>query len=226
MTANQFNIREIIQSPQDGDFILAAFDGVLPHLASIGSGGQWGSQPFSERESSRGRINDWVVKSEAAQLGEGSEAVKLYIAEVEVDDDRDLSGLSVRTDEQGRRFLSVAAAGVREHWWPEYVKKLEPMKPIIEKADADGSAFYLEVLISDFRTGSARKGVGAALVQKVGEYSISRGAKLLFVDCWAGNNGNLVKFYTSQGFTPVADILEKKHDGEDWPGKVLRMDLV
>lgn len=194
MTANTFNIREICQNPQDGNFILAAFDSALPHLASVGSSGQWGSQPFSEREDSRERIMAWIHTSEAFRLGkEGSEPRRLYIAEVEVDGDRDLEGLSARTDVHGQRFLSVAAAGVREHWWPDYIKNMEEMKPIIEKADSDGNAFYLEILISDFRTGSARKGAGAALLDKVKDYSISRGAKVLFLDCWAGNNGNLVK---------------------------------
>ncbi|KAI5465222.1 acetyltransferase [Mariannaea sp. PMI_226] len=227
MSANTFNIREICQNPQDGEFLLAAFDGALPHLASIGSGDQWGSQPFSERTEYRDRINAWVPMSEACRLGiEGSEPLRLYIAEVQVGDDNvNLGGLSVRTDEQDRRFLSVAAAAIREHWWPDYLNKMEKMKPIIEKADADRNAFYLEVLISDFRTGSARKGAGAALMKKIKEYSISRGAKVLFMDCWAGNGGNLVKFYTSQGFTLVSDFLDERHDKSDWPGKLLRMDL-
>ncbi|KAI5458846.1 hypothetical protein BGZ63DRAFT_392157 [Mariannaea sp. PMI_226] len=102
---------------------------------------------------------------------------------------------------------------------------MDTVKPIIEKADADGDAFYLEVLISDFRTGSARKGAGAALVKKIKDYSVSRGAKVLFVDCWAGNDGNLVKFYTGQGFTPVSDFLVKRPDSGDWPGKLLRLNL-
>lgn len=196
MTSNKFHFRDVCENPRDGDFILAAFDASLPHLASIGSGGQWGTQPFSEKKESRDRAQGWIPASEAFRLGEeGAEAQKLYIAELKIGDDGHQypDGVSVRTDEEGRRFVSVAAALVREHWWPGYLKKIESLTPILDSADADGHAFYLEVLISDFRTGAARKGVGAALVEKIKAYSQSRGAKVLFVDCWAGNDEGLVK---------------------------------
>ncbi|KAH6657089.1 hypothetical protein BKA67DRAFT_532319 [Truncatella angustata] len=228
MSSTNFVIREICENPQDGDFILAAFDAALPHLASTGSSGQWGSQPFSERSGSHKRVHDWVAASEAFRLGrEGSAAMRLFIAEVEIHDDSDLdlAGLSVRRDAHGKRFLSVAAATVREHWWPGYIEKFEELKPIVDEANARGASFYLEALISDFRTGKARKGAGRALMQAIRDYSISRGAKELFLDCWAGNSGNLVKFYVANGFTPVADFLGKQDNKEDWPGKLLRLQL-
>jgi hypothetical protein len=116
---------------------------------------------------------------------------------VEAPDGLDLEGLSVRTDDHGNRFLSVGAAFVRDNGWPGYVKSHESTKSIFEKANADGEPFYVDFLISDFRTGTARKGAGAALLQKARAYSVSRGTKALYLDCWAGNGGSLVKYVSS-----------------------------
>lgn len=193
---NKFYIREECQNPTDGDFVLAAFDSALPHLAANGSGGQWGSIPFSERPESRQRMYGSVSLSEASRLNqEASEHGRLFIAEVETDRGSGLQGLSVRTDGHGNRFLSVAAAGVRDKWWAAYLKTHDSTKAIYEDAMADGKLCYVEVLISDFRTGAARKGAGAALLQRAKAYAISRGAKALYLDCWAGNGGSLVKYF-------------------------------
>ncbi|KEY73167.1 hypothetical protein S7711_04133 [Stachybotrys chartarum IBT 7711] len=226
MAETKFHIREVCHNPRDGDFILAAFDSALPHLASVGSGGQWGSTPFSERTEARQRAYDSISVSEASRLNqEGSEHGKLFIAEVEMNHDSDLQGLSFRTDDHGKRFLSVGAAFVRERWWPGYVKAHDSTKSIVENANANGVPYYVEILISDFRTGAARKGAGAVLLQEMKAYSISRGAKALYLDCWAGNDGNLVKFYTGQGFVKVADFLVEKPGSGGWPGSLLKVEF-
>ncbi|KAJ0109501.1 hypothetical protein J7T55_000427 [Diaporthe amygdali] len=223
---NKFHIREVCQNPTDGDFIVAAFDSALPHLASSGSGDQWGSTPFSERADYRQRIHDSVPLSEASRLNqEASEHGRLFIAEVETDNGSDLQGLSSRVDDHGNRFLSVGAAFVRENWWAGYLKAHNSTKPIYENAKTEGTFCYVEMLISDFRTGTARKGAGAALLQRARAYSISRGAKALYLDCWAGNGGTLVKFYTGQGFNKVADFSIERPDSDGWPGSLLKLEL-
>lgn len=204
MSGSRFHFRDVCR-PEDVDFILAAADSTLLHLASIGSGDQWGSTPFSEREDRVEQIQGWISSSEAYRLGQpGSQPHKLFIAEVEVPegDDTAFAGLSIRTDERGRRLASVGVAGVREHWWPKYVagpEGFESLQHVVKQAEAEGGFFYLDVLLSDFRASAARRGVGAALLEKAREYSVSRGAKVLFLDCWAGNSGNLVK-YRNPGF--------------------------
>ncbi|KAK6201925.1 hypothetical protein LQW54_009239 [Pestalotiopsis sp. IQ-011] len=226
MASNKFIIRDDTQSPRDADFILAAFDGSLPHLASKGSGQQWGARPFSERDGVRDRVESWIAASEASRRGEqGVEPGRLFVAEVELDPSEVTEeGVSVRTDpESGRRLLSVAAAGVRKDWWPTYFKQFDHLQKLVEGEDAAGGVMYLEVLISDFRTGSARKGAGAVLLHKVKEYAVAKGATKLYLDCFAGNDGNLVKFYEAQGFVSVADFVDEKNGG--WPGRVLKMDL-
>jgi GNAT superfamily N-acetyltransferase len=195
MAETKFHIREVCHNPADGDFIVAAFDAALPHLASAGRGDQWGSTPFSERADYRQRMYDSIPQSEASRLNqEGSEHGRLFIAEVEVPHESDLQGLSFRTDDDGNRFLSVGAAFVRDKWWPGYVKAHNSIKPIFEEANADGAFCYVDFLISDFRTGTARKGAGAALLQRARAYAVERGAKTLYLDCWAGNGGSLVKY--------------------------------
>ncbi|KAJ9150904.1 hypothetical protein NKR23_g3335 [Pleurostoma richardsiae] len=226
MAETTFHIREVCHNPTDGDFIVAAFDSALPHLASVGSGDQWGSTPFSERAEYRQRMYDSIPLSEASRLDqEGSEHGRLFIAEVETHHGSDLQGLSFRTDDHGKRFLSVGAAFVREKWWPGYVKAHNSTKSIFENANTDGVCCYVEFLISDFRTGTARKGAGAALLQRARAYSVSRGAKALYLDCWAGNSGSLVKFYTGQGFVKVADFLVERRDSDGWPGSLVKLEL-
>ncbi|KAM0263052.1 hypothetical protein ACHAQJ_001431 [Trichoderma viride] len=228
MAETKFHIRQVCHNPTDGAFIVAAFDSALPHLASVGSGDQWGSTPFSERADYRQRMYDSIPLSEASRLdqeGSISEHGRLFIAEVQVEAQHgsDLQGLSLRTDDDGNRFLAVGAAFVREKWWPGYVKAHDSTKSIIE--NADGASFYVEFLITDFRTGTARKGAGAALLQRARAYSVSRGAKALYLDCWAGNGGGLVKFYNGQGFVKVADFLVERHDSDGWPGSLVMLQL-
>lgn len=195
MAETQFHIREVCRNPADSDFIVAAFDSALPHLASVGSGDQWGSTPFSQSAERRKRAYDSVALSEASRLSQdGSEHGRLFIAEVETDPGSDLQGLSIRTDEHGKCFLSVGAAFVKEGYWPAYVKGNDSTKSIVENANAAGVSCYVDMLISDFRTGAARKGAGAVLLQRASAYAASRGAKALYLDCWAGNGGNLVKY--------------------------------
>ncbi|KAH9883507.1 acetyltransferase [Xylariomycetidae sp. FL2044] len=227
MAETKFHIREICQNPVDSDFIIAAFDSSLPHLAATGSEGQWGSTPFSERPDARQRMYDAVARSEASRLNqEGGEHGRMFIAEVETRHGlQDLQGLSVRTDDDGTRFLSVAAVFVKENHWPNYVQINDSTRSAADNANSEGSFCYVDVLISDFRTGTSRKGAGAVLLEQAKAYSISRGAKALYLDCWAGNDGSLVKFYTGQGFVKVADFVAQKPGSAPWAGSLLRFEL-
>ena len=106
---------------------------------------------------------------------------------------QDVTAQAVRTGGDGKRLLSVGACFVRRNWWPGYVKGHDNTKAIYEEENSDGTSFYVEILISDFRTGTARKGAGGVLLQRARDYSSSQGAKALYLDCWAGNGESLVK---------------------------------
>ncbi|PXY26689.1 GNAT family N-acetyltransferase [Prauserella sp. PE36] len=72
---------------------------------------------------------------------------------------------------------------------------------------------YIDLLITARRhTG---RGVGAFLLRHAREEARRRSIGLVRVDCWAGGDGALVRYYTGQGFTPT----ERFRVG-DWVGQV------
>ncbi|EHK88134.1 GNAT family N-acetyltransferase [Saccharomonospora azurea] len=73
---------------------------------------------------------------------------------------------------------------------------------------------YIDLLITSRAfTGRA---VGAHLLAEAREETRRRGRSLVRVDCWAGGDGELVRYYRGQGFTPT----ETFRVG-DWVGQVL-----
>jgi GNAT superfamily N-acetyltransferase len=225
MAPSKLHIRDTCKQPEDAAFILAAFDSALPHLASIGSSGQWGTQPFSESPDRVKRMDELITAAGVFEKTGKGDPVRIFVAEapVSADDGRDLSGLSVRTADNGERFLSVAALSIHERYWPQYVSASPGLAPVLAKADAEENPIYLEVLISDFRTGASRKGAGAALTERAKQYCKARGAKALYLDCWSGNDGNLCRYYLSQGFVSVGDFCAEKEGREPWPGTLFKM---
>src|SRR5687767_9048908 len=78
----QFQIRQEV-GPEDTAFIIAAFDSTLPHLASIGSGSQWGSQRWSEKEDFPKLVQKYIEDSEVHRTTGEGENIRVFIAEVE-----------------------------------------------------------------------------------------------------------------------------------------------
>lgn len=66
------------------------------------------------------------------------------------------------------------------------------------------------------------RGLGALLVHKAQELAIAAGIRLLRVDCYAGGDGKLVKWYESQRFVKTETFTG--YEGA-WPGQVLEMRL-
>ncbi|RMI43863.1 GNAT family N-acetyltransferase [Streptomyces triticirhizae] len=79
---------------------------------------------------------------------------------------------------------------------------------------ADEPERYVHLLVTDRRF--AGRGVGAALLAHAVEETRRVGVDLLRVDCYAGNEGRLVAYYTGQGFTPTEPF-----SVGDWHGQVL-----
>ncbi|KAF2789395.1 hypothetical protein K505DRAFT_284490 [Melanomma pulvis-pyrius CBS 109.77] len=206
--------------PEDAEFILEAFDSTLPHLASIGSGAQWGSEPRSKNESSVKRIRGAVEKARSGT----SDSDAVFVAEVPVDDGLVPVGGRTRRDKDNQQMLQVGAAVV-EGSFPAYVADQQQLAARVQAAVERADYIYLFVMISDFRVGALRKGAGAALAQRVRQYALEKGKTAVYVDCWSGNGERLVEFYKSQGYVPVDDFQGKKDDGSIWHGKLLRLDL-
>ncbi|KUO20364.1 GNAT family N-acetyltransferase [Streptomyces dysideae] len=74
---------------------------------------------------------------------------------------------------------------------------------------------YIHWLASDRRFKG--HGLGSALLAHAAEETRRAGVSLLRVDCYAGDDGKLVRYYESNGFTRT-----EAYTGKDgWPGRVL-----
>lgn len=76
---------------------------------------------------------------------------------------------------------------------------------------------YIHWLASDRRFKGY--GLGSALLAHAAEVTRRAGVSLLRVDCYAGDDGRLVRYYESHGFVRTETYTAK--DG--WPGQVLAM---
>ncbi|KAI0399324.1 acetyltransferase [Xylaria palmicola] len=222
-----FHIRGLGEGPEDGQFILDAFDSTLAQLADIGSGGQWGSQPVSERPNFEDRIKVYEQAKRYQATGEG-DPILVFVIEAEIPSanlDELPASVRVRTDDAGKRFLAVGTVMLSEGICPGYIRCQFDKEPIKKALDGTQDYIYLEALFTDHRTGPWRKGAGAALIEHSRKLCQERGQRVLYLDCYAGNERKLVKYYERQGFSAVDGFEGPKPDGSIWPGMVLRMDI-
>ncbi|MFI7442978.1 GNAT family N-acetyltransferase [Nonomuraea indica] len=77
---------------------------------------------------------------------------------------------------------------------------------------------YVQALVIDRRF--AGRGVGRALLEWSADEAVRRGVGLLRVDCYAGGDGRLVRYYEECGFARVAPF-----SVGEWPGMVLERRL-
>ncbi|GAB3484707.1 GNAT family N-acetyltransferase [Amycolatopsis cihanbeyliensis] len=95
-----------------------------------------------------------------------------------------------------------AGALLVTEWCPDHIPP--PAEPEL----------YVNLLLT--AGGHGGKGVGGTLLDHAREVARARGLGLLRVDCWAGGDGSLVRYYTGQGFTPT-----ERFDYRGWPGQLL-----
>jgi GNAT superfamily N-acetyltransferase len=68
------------------------------------------------------------------------------------------------------------------------------------------------------------QGIGAALIEHARQEAAARGIGLIRVDCWAGQDGSLVRAYEKYGFSRVQEFTVALPAGP-WPGMLLGMRL-
>ena len=78
----------------------------------------------------------------------------------------------------------------------------------------DERELYIRLLITSRRFAGRR--VGGRLVEYALDEARRRGIDLVRVDCWAGGDGELQRYYESQGFKPTV-----RFTVEEWVGQVL-----
>ena len=81
---------------------------------------------------------------------------------------------------------------------------------------------YINLLLVSRRHGG--QGIGAVLIEHAKQEAAARGIGLIRVDCWAGQDGSLVRVYEKYGFSRVQDFTVALPAGE-WPGTLLAMRL-
>ncbi|RSM49596.1 GNAT family N-acetyltransferase [Amycolatopsis balhimycina DSM 5908] len=82
----------------------------------------------------------------------------------------------------------------------------------------DERELYIRLLITSRRFTGQR--VGGRLVEYALDEARRRGIDLVRVDCWAGGDGGLQRYYESQGFSPTV-----RFTVDDWVGQVLERRL-
>lgn len=176
-----FLVRDAGTIESDITFIISTFDSALPFLHSIGNHEQWGSIPFSQRDDfSKETLRELQHSVEYNLTGISKlNGLCIFIVEREYPEEsselhngEDSSYLRVAAD--GRRFLPVGFAYIRENWVPTYVKS----QPHLQIPDIElGDFIYLEVIVTDSRVRNLSRGAGAALIHGIRDYGRSRQKK-------------------------------------------------
>ncbi|WP_045742897.1 GNAT family N-acetyltransferase [Actinoplanes rectilineatus] len=78
---------------------------------------------------------------------------------------------------------------------------------------------YIMLLVTDREL--AGQGIGARLLAHAQATAARAGRALLRVDCYAGGDGALVRYYESQGFVPTQRFAMAQPSGDPWRGQVL-----
>ncbi|WIM93714.1 GNAT family N-acetyltransferase [Actinoplanes oblitus] len=82
---------------------------------------------------------------------------------------------------------------------------------------------YVVLLVTDREY--AGQGLGRRLLAYARRLAVASGAGLLRVDCYAGDDRALVRYYERQGFTPTQQFTVPQPGREPWPGQVLEQQL-
>jgi GNAT superfamily N-acetyltransferase len=86
-------------------------------------------------------------------------------------------------------------------------------------AAAEPDLYVNLLLVSRRHSG---QGIGAALIGRTRQEAAARGIGLIRVDCWAGEDGSLVRVYERYGFSRVREFTVALPAGP-WPGILLVM---
>jgi GNAT superfamily N-acetyltransferase len=159
--------------PDDLATVLAIVDDAVDWLVLRGSGGQWGTEPWSERQNNVERIEKMA--------SDGG----MWIAEID----------GVPT---GMLHTSESS--------PTYA-------PPVDRRE-----LYVHFLVAS--RDYAGRGVGRTLLDFARDQARQRGIELVRVDCWAGGDGALVRYYVDAGFTRTTE-----YNLGDWQGQIFEQHL-
>ncbi|KAL4798036.1 acyl-CoA N-acyltransferase [Aspergillus venezuelensis] len=155
----------------DTPAVLHLLDKAVAWLTSQDRTGQWGTNPFSTDPKRIERLREF------ATTGFG-----LWLA---VDAENGTSNTDAEEQEQSAspgKIIGALALGDRNPYVP----------PVAEPE------LYVSLLVTDREW--AGRGVGNQLLEHARGVARETGVSLLRVDCYAGGDGKLVRYYEAQGF--------------------------
>lgn len=175
--------------------VLGLLDTAVKWLVSQDRTGQWGTTPFSENPRREEQLREF------ATTGHG-----LWLA-VKIPNDTSMLGHTQQSQAVKGEALGVIVGALAVGERSPYVT------PVSEPE------LYVRLLVTDRRC--AGKHIGKRLLDHAYDLARKEGVSLLRVDCYAGGDGKLIRYYESQGFNRV-ELL----NGEGgWPCQVLAQRL-
>jgi hypothetical protein len=184
------HIRPASSALQDGARILSFTDSQLPHLASVGSGEQWGTASISANPASQEKYKNLILRSEEAQTWGGADWLRISILEVEVEFNTlsdEIRSLVPPQDGYGELCRLPVAAVVLEGRSSAYTR------PVVPEQDVGDPFVYVRYLVTDRRVGFLSKGSGRILLEHAEEVARGLGVGRLVLDGWSGNGEVLVR---------------------------------
>ncbi|GFF54138.1 hypothetical protein IFM58399_09751 [Aspergillus lentulus] len=203
MIHNGFHDITIVRGTVDAvPAVLHLLDTAVEWLASQDRVGQWGAAPFSENPQRAERLKEFATTG----LG-------LWLAIKGTDDtpmpgENRPSNINPQTMNGEAPGIIIGAVAIGDRM---------PYVPPVSEPE-----LYVRLLVTDRRW--AGNNIGKRLLEHARDLANRAGVSLLRVDCYAGGDGKLIKYYESQGFKRSESL---NLEG-DWPCQVLaqRLDQV
>lgn len=175
--------------------VLHLLDTAIKWLVSHDRTGQWGAAPFSENPRRAEQLKEFATTGHGLWL-----AVK-----VAADDTPTLGQNHPQTTDGEAPGVIIGALALGD--------KMPYVTPVSEPE------LYVRLLVTDREC--AGSGIGKRLLDHARHLANRTGVSLLRVDCYAGGDGKLVRYYESQGF----ERFERLNSDGDWPCQVLAQRL-
>ncbi|KAL4947312.1 acyl-CoA N-acyltransferase [Aspergillus filifer] len=172
MTLNTITI--IRGTIHDTSAVLHLLDKAVAWLASQDRTGQWGTKPFSEDPKRVERLQEFAMTGFGLWLAVDTETPTSFV-------DAETANKEEQSVAPGK-VIGAIAFGERNSYVP----------PVTEPEA------YVRLLVTDREC--AGRGVGKQLVEHARGIAREAELSLLRVDCYAGGDGKLVRYYESLGF--------------------------
>jgi GNAT superfamily N-acetyltransferase len=178
--------------------VLHLLDTAVKWLVAHDRVGQWGTGPFSENPRRAQQLKEFATTGHGLWL-----AIK--VADSTTMDQNPPSDILSKTvnGETSGSIVGAIAVGDRM-----------PYAPAVSEPE-----LYVKLLITDRQWAGHQ--IGKRLLEHARDIANEAGVSLLRVDCYAGGDGKLVKYYESQGFRRS----ERLDLEGGWPCQVLAQNL-